>query len=64
MAFWKPKPQTPQPQQPLSADALIAAIANQLKAQFDAGNVTLNQLSDIHNLATDTNRLIGVLKWL
>ncbi len=64
MAFWKPKPQTPQPQQPLSADAVIAAIANQLKAQFDAGNVSLDQLSDIHNLAIDTKRLTGVLKWL
>ena len=64
MAFWKPKTQTPQPQQPLSADALIAAIANQLKAQYDAGNVTLNQLSDIHNLAIDTNRLTAILKWL
>jgi hypothetical protein len=48
----------------MSADAVIAAIANQLKAQYDAGNVTLNQLSDIHHLATDTNRLTSVLKWL
>lgn len=54
----------PQAPPPYDVAKLLALIASALQKQYEDGNITLQHLSDIHNLATNTTRLQNALKWL
>ena len=60
---WRTRPWTHQ-QQPKTASELVADIANVLRRQSEDGNITNYQLTQIVELATNTERLKSVLTWL
>lgn len=46
------------------ANKVIEEIAAKLQAHFADGEITMEQLNKINNLATDTARLRDALTWL
>lgn len=60
---WRTRTQTHH-QQLKTASELIADIANALRRQSEDGNITNYQLTQIVELATNTERLKSVLTWL